>query len=53
MTPTANETLIGLLRAAMDEHAAIIQYLRHAYMMGESGLSCEIEAVAGMRMRHF
>lgn len=54
MTPTANETLIGLLRAAaMDEHAAIIQYLRHAYMMGESGLSCEIEAVARDEMRHF
>ncbi len=54
MTPMANEALIGLLRAAaMDEHAAIIQYLRHAYMMGESDLACEIEGVAREEMRHF
>jgi len=54
MTPIANDAIIKALRAAaMDEHAAIIQYLRHAYMMGESELACEIEGVARDEMRHF
>lgn len=54
MTPMTNATLIELLQAAaMDEHAAIIQYLRHAYMMGEGELACEIEGVAREEMRHF
>lgn len=54
MTPSTNEGLVGLLQtAAMDEHAAIIQYLRHAYMMGEGELACEIEGVAREEMRHF
>lgn len=54
MTPIVNNTIIEALRAAaMDEHAAIIQYLRHAYMMGESELACEIEGVARDEMRHF
>ena len=34
------------------EHAAIIQYLAHAYAMGEGELSCEIEAIAREEMRH-
>ncbi len=34
------------------EHAAIIQYLGHAYAMGEGELSCEIEAIAREEMRH-
>jgi bacterioferritin len=34
------------------EHAAIIQYLSHAYAMGEGEISCEIEAIAREEMRH-
>ncbi|NQT31725.1 MAG: ferritin-like domain-containing protein [Deltaproteobacteria bacterium] len=34
------------------EHAAIIQYLSHAYAMGEGEMSCEIEALAREEMRH-
>jgi len=34
------------------EHAAIIQYLAHAYAMGEGELACEIEAIAREEMRH-
>ncbi len=35
------------------EHAAVIQYLVHAYAMGEGELACEIEAIAREEMRHF
>jgi bacterioferritin len=42
-----------LQAAAQDEHAAVIQYLRHAYMMGEGELACEIEGIAREEMRHF
>jgi bacterioferritin len=35
-----------------DEHGAIIQYLSHAYAMGEGEMSCEIEAIARDEMRH-
>ncbi len=35
------------------EHAAIIQYLVHAYGMGEGEMACEIEAIAREEMRHF
>ncbi|MDD5289373.1 MAG: ferritin-like domain-containing protein [Dehalococcoidales bacterium] len=34
------------------EHAAIIQYLTHAYAIGEGDLACEIEAIAREEMRH-
>jgi bacterioferritin len=34
------------------EHAAIVQYLRHAYAMGEGEMACEIEAMARDEMRH-
>lgn len=34
------------------EHAAIIQYLTHAYAIGEGELACEIEAIAREEMRH-
>lgn len=37
----------------MGEHAAIIQYLVHAYAMGEGEMACEIEAIAREEMRHF
>lgn len=33
-----------MLQAALkEEHAAVIQYLRHAYLMGEGEEACEIE----------
>jgi bacterioferritin len=35
-----------------DEHGAIIQYLRHAYAMGEGETACEIEAISREEMRH-
>lgn len=35
-----------------DEHGAIIQYLRHAYAMGEGEMACEIEAISRDEMRH-
>ncbi|MFH0942265.1 MAG: ferritin-like domain-containing protein [Chloroflexota bacterium] len=35
-----------------DEHAAIIQYLIHAYAMGEGEVACEIEAISRDEMRH-
>jgi len=35
-----------------DEHGAIIQYLNHAYGMGEGEMACEIEAAARDEMRH-
>jgi bacterioferritin len=35
-----------------DEHGAIIQYLSHAYAMGEGEMACEIEALARDEMRH-
>ena len=34
------------------EHGAIIQYLTHAYAMGEGEMACEIEALAREEMRH-
>ena len=42
-----------LTKDLQDEHAAIIQYLTHAYAMGEGELACEIEAIAREEMRHF
>ena len=35
-----------------DEHGAIIQYLVHAFSMGEGEMACEIEAIARDEMRH-
>lgn len=54
MAKIPNAELIAMLAAAArDEHAAIIQYLRHAYLMGEGETACEIEATARDEMRHF
>ena len=54
MTTLSNSEVIEMLQAAArDEHAAVIQYLRHAYMMGEGELACEIEGIAREEMRHF
>jgi bacterioferritin len=45
--------IISLLNQDIEnEHGAIIQYLTHAYAMGEGEISCEIEAVAREEMRH-
>ena len=47
------EKIIALLNKDLeDEHGAIIQYLTHAYAMGEGEMSCEIEAMARDEMRH-
>ena len=35
-----------------DEHGAIIQYLSHAYAIGEGEMACEIEGIARDEMRH-
>jgi bacterioferritin len=45
--------IITLLNQDLEgEHAAIIQYLTHAYAMGEGEMACEIEAIAREEMRH-
>ncbi len=47
------EKIIGLLNKDLeDEHGAIIQYLTHAYAMGEGEIAFEIEAIAREEMRH-
>jgi bacterioferritin len=47
------EEAIALLNKDLEgEHGAIIQYLTHAYAMGEGELACEIEAIAREEMRH-
>jgi bacterioferritin len=48
-----NEKIIEILNTDLqDEHGAIIQYLSHAYAIGEGEMSCEIEATAREEMRH-
>jgi bacterioferritin len=45
--------IITLLNKDLEgEHGAIIQYLSHAYAIGEGEMSCEIEAIAREEMRH-
>jgi len=47
------DKVIALLnKDIQDEHGAIIQYLTHAYSMGEGEMACEIEALARDEMRH-
>ena len=47
------EEIIELLNKDLEgEHGAIIQYLTHAYAMGEGEMACEIEAIAREEMRH-
>jgi bacterioferritin len=47
------EEIMALLNEDLEaEHGAIIQYLSHAYAMGEGELACEIEAIAREEMRH-
>jgi len=48
------DKIIVLLNQDLEgEHGAIIQYLVHAYAMGEGEMACEIEAIAREEMRHF
>lgn len=48
-----SKDVIALLNKDLEgEHAAIIQYLTHAYAMGEGELACEIEAISREEMRH-
>jgi len=45
--------IIALLNQDLEgEHGAIIQYLTHAYAMGEGETACESEAIAREEMRH-
>jgi len=47
------DKIITLLNQDLEgEHGAIIQYLTHAYAMGEGEMACEIEAIAREEMRH-
>ena len=47
------DKIITLLNKDLeDEHGAIIQYLSHAYAIGEGEMACEIEAIAREEMRH-
>ncbi len=49
-----SDEIVRLLNEDLEgEHAAIIQYLTHAYAMGEGEMACEIEAIAREEMRHF
>jgi bacterioferritin len=48
-----NTAIDALLNKDLEgEHAAIIQYLIHAYAIGEGELACEIEAISREEMRH-
>lgn len=47
-----SDTVALLNKDIEGEHAAIIQYLTHAYAMGEGELACEIEGIAREEMRH-
>lgn len=48
-----NDDIVRLLNEDLEgEHAAIIQYLNHAYAMGEGEMACDIEAISREEMRH-
>ena len=47
-----NEIITLLNQDLTGEHGAIIQYLTHAYAIGEGEMACEIEAIAREEMRH-
>lgn len=49
---TKKEIMALLNKDLEGEHGAIIQYLTHAYAMGEGEMACEIEAIAREEMRH-
>ena len=46
--------IIAMLNRDIEgEHMAIVQYLHHAYALGEGEMACEIEAIAREEMYHF
>jgi bacterioferritin len=46
------DRIIALLHEDLEgEHGAIIQYLAHAYAMGQREMACETEAIAREKMR--
>lgn len=50
---TDKKVMISMLNADLrDEHAAIVQYLQHAYAIGDSAEASEIEGIARDEMRH-
>ena len=54
MAKPTNSQIIAMLNDDLKgEHAAIIQYLRHAYALGEGDLAAEIEAIAREEMYHY
>lgn len=48
-----DELIRALKEDLRDEHSAIVQYLYHAYLMGEGEMAGEIEEIAREEMRHF
>jgi bacterioferritin len=51
--PMGKDKIVTLLNQDLEgEHSAIIQYLSHAYAMGEGEMACELEAIAREEMRH-
>lgn len=51
--PTAIETVVSVLNENISlEHGAIVQYLLHAYAMGEGGVGAEVINIARTEMRH-
>jgi len=53
MTEEQRSAIVEMLNQDIEgEHGAIIQYLLHAYAMGEGEFAAEIEAVARDEMRH-
>jgi bacterioferritin len=50
--PTTEDIIAMLNEDIKGEHGAIIQYLRHAYAMGEIGVAFEIEAISREEMYH-
>jgi bacterioferritin len=50
---TNSEIIAMLYEDLKGEHMAIVQYLLHAYAMGEMDIAFEIEAISREEMRHF
>jgi len=53
MTVSKDDIIAMLNEDMRGEHAAIVQYLLHAYAMGEGEFAAEIEAIARDEMRHY
>ncbi|MBI6545178.1 MAG: ferritin-like domain-containing protein, partial [Cyanobacteria bacterium NC_groundwater_1444_Ag_S-0.65um_54_12] len=53
MPRTTTSKVTEILNCSISlEHGAIIQYLTHAYLLGESGIGAEIINIARTEMRH-